>query len=224
VQLLLPSHPAVTSTLTQLPNDFLGAGLVSSPAENEVFITKASAFRSLIEAIRSHGLYDEVHARLPVVARKLVENPPFATSWMPAVAFQYLFRALWEVADEGSFCTIARDSVVTGPMKLMKPLIEGTIRLFGATPAAFYKRFPQVMESQIKGVTFTVVELTDDRAVITVTYEHLRDVPYESFLYWAAILEITNEICGRTGHNEVYVDTTDPRRNRGRLTLHWENA
>lgn len=212
----------MTSSIAQLPNDFLGAGLVSSPADNEVFITKASAFRSLIEAIRRHGLYDEVHARLPVVARKLVENPPFATAWMPAVAFQYLFRGLWEVTDEAKFSEIARDSVVTGPMKLMKPLIEGTIRLFGATPAAFYKRFPQVMESQIKGVTFTVAELVDNRAVITVTYDHLKDVPYESFLYWAAILEITNEICGRRGHNEVLVDTSEPRRNRGLLTLHWD--
>jgi hypothetical protein len=202
-------------------HEVLGAELFKDPSTASSFVTKAGAFRALIDVLRTTGRYPRIHAAADPALRPLMDQPPLPISWMPAVAFQYLFRAMWAVLDPDEFRRVSRDSVLAGPMKVMRPIIEGTLRLFGASPAAFYRRMPAIMAAQVKGIEFEFIELDDTHALLEVRYPLLFDVPEPAFIYWEAVVGHTFDICRCTGTATTEL-LDDPDRNRARITLDWQ--
>jgi hypothetical protein len=201
-------------------SEVLGAELFKDPATAASFVTKAGAFRALLDVLRREGYLGPIRAVADPAVHPLIDQPPLPISWIPAVAFQYLFRAMWAVLGPDEFRRVSRESVLAGPMKVMRPIIEGTLRLFGASPAAFYRRMPAIMAAQVKGIEFEFVELDDQHALLEVRYPLLFDVPEPAFVYWEAIIAHTYAICGCTG-TATTEQLDDPDRNRARITLDW---
>lgn len=201
-------------------DEVLGAEFFEDLADAERFVTKAGAFRALLEVLRSEGHLDRVVERASPVAQPIMREPPLQITWMPAVAFQYLFRAMWAELGPAEFRRVSQMSVMTGPMKVMRPIIEGTLRLFGASPAAFFRRMPKIMAAQLKGIEFEFIELEDRHAVLEVRYPYLHDVPIPAFVYWEAIVANTFEICGCKGSASTGA-VSGPNRNCARIVLDW---
>ena len=188
---------------------------------NEVFITRASAWRSLLEVLHTHGIHAEVRRRVPPAVGRLMDRPPLPVSWMPAVAFQFIFRALDDLVDEETFARMAHDSVVKGPLVRMKPVVEGILRLFGASPEAFLRRTGPVMETQVRGMTFELEHFEPGLATLRVVYDHLEDPPDSAFDYWRAVMEINFELCSITAKSRTErID--DAPRNAARLVYAWD--
>ena len=201
--------------------EVLGAELFKDPNDASEFVTKAGAFRALLEVLRNEGVFDQVRAAADPQVLPLIDQPPLPISWMPAIAFQYLFRAMWSVLPPDEFRRVSRGSVLAGPMKVMRPIIEGTLRLFGASPVAFFRRMPGVMAAQVKGIEFEFVVLEDDHAVLEVRYPVLVDVPEPAFVYWEAVVQNTFDICGCEGSATTELLEV-PDHNRARINLSWK--
>lgn len=199
----------------------LGAEFFKNPEDAPRFVTKASAFRSLLGVLREDQLFDVVLAHCPAEAQAIMKDPPLPIAFMPAVVFQYVFRALDAEVGLERLRDIARRSVLTGPMKVMRPIIEGTLRMFGASPTAFFRRMSQIMKPQIKGVDFDFILLEEGRATLELTYPYLHDVPDAAFVYWEAVLANTFEICGRHGSARTDRSGDTPDRNRAHIYLEW---
>ncbi len=189
----------------------LGAEFGLSKADAPRFRSKASAWRGLMAALRGRELFEGVRSRVPPEVVALMDRPPLGAAWMPAVAFQYAFRGLAGLVDDDEVQVVASESVFHGPMKVMRPLVEGSIRLFGPEPAGLFKRIPKIMAQQIEGVRFVNEEVGVKAHTISVSYEHIHDLPVACFTYWAGIFSVVFEICGIPDvESEVEID--DARR------------
>lgn len=187
---------------------------------NEVFVTRASAWRSFMEVLHQHAVFHAVRERVPPAIQRVMDRPPAPTTWMPAVTFQFVFVALDELVDGDAFARMAHDSVVKGPLLHMKPLVEGVFRLFGASPEAFLRRTKPVMETQVRGISFDVERYAAGHAVLRVTYNHLTSPPDSAFDYWRAVMEINFELCSLPVKSRTErVDT--PPNNAARLHYWW---
>jgi len=190
---------------------------------NDVFVTRASAWRSLLEVLHAHGVHDAVRARVPAAVERLMDRPPLPVSWMPAVAFQFIFRALDDLVDPDTFARMAHDSVVKGPLVRMKPVVEGILRLFGASPEAFLRRTAPMMETQVRGMTFELERFEPGEAVLRVVYDHLENPPDSAFDYWRAVMEINFELCSITVVSRTERIDAVPH-NAARLIYAWDIA
>ena len=198
----------------------LGAEFGLTPEQSAGFRSKAAAWRGLIAALEAKGYFDEVVREVPAPVRVLMKNPPLGAVWMPAIAFQYVFRALSIRLDDNGMRQLARHSLIRGPMKTMKPVIEGMLRLFGAKPINFLRRTPGVMERQLEGVKFEFFESqSENEASMHIDYYLLRDLPRECFTYWEGVFTTVFDICGIDDFStEVEIE---PGRHAATIRFRW---
>lgn len=187
---------------------------------NERFVTRASAWRSLMEVLHQHAVFHAVRERVPPAIGRLMDRPPPTIAWMPAVTFQFVFVALDELVDRDTFARMAHDSVVKGPLVRMKPVVEGVLRIFGASPEAFLRRTQPVMETQVRGLSFELERYATGHAVLCVRYDLLESPPDSAFDYWRAVMEINFELCSLAVKSRTErIDA--PPHNAARLHYWW---
>lgn len=192
-------------------------GLSAEDAPN--FRSKAMAWRGLMSALHAKGLFEEVLAVVPAPVQRYMQKPPLGISWMPAIAFQYVFRALEGQVSAEQMQELAHMSILRGPFKAMSSVVEGMLRLFGSKPEAFLERLPKVMAQQLEGVTFEVEKLAERSVRMMVRYEYVEDLPPACFAYWVGVLTVTFEICGISdGRTELAIDD---RGRTGMIHFHW---
>lgn len=192
----------------------------SNPNVNREFIMKGHALRGVIRALETTGELVEVRRRVPSPILRYIDHPPLPSAWMPAIVFQFVFSAL-EPYGEGFIRQLGRDSIMNGPIKYARPIVEGTLRLFGASPMAFFERTPSIMTNSIRGVRFDCESRGVDQVRMTVVYEHLHDVSDVSFAYWQGTLGITLELCGKTLVEHRMLRSDQPPRNEAGLLIAW---
>jgi hypothetical protein len=172
------------------------AGLHLRPDWETGFVSKATAFRGLLEAVADAGVAHEVRQAASPELLPWLTEPPLGSAWMPAVVFQPVFAAVDRVGGEDLLRRIAAASMRQGAMRVMQPLVEGMLRLFGASPAAFYQRLPGILANQLKGVEFTVREASERHVLMTVRYAYLQEAPRPGFVYWEGVLQTPVTLCG----------------------------
>lgn len=203
-------------------DESLGADLGWSKEDLDGYRAKGGAFRGLTHAIGEAGLRERVLAGLPSASRAIYDKPPLSVAWMPGVHFQYVLRALDEIGGEELVRKMGLSSMLHGPVNFMRPLIEGTLRLFGATPHAFFARVPSIMAGQVDGMTFEYGKEGPERAMITVRFDELRDLPPRTWWYWEGAFSSTFELCKVEGSCRAK-PTDSPRRNEAKITATWSS-
>jgi hypothetical protein len=211
-----PRRPLLRSCL---PRGF-GAELASIDDVNERFVTRGIALRGLAAALEHLGLYDRVAARLSAPVRELLDDPPLAIGWTPAVVVQYVLRATREVGGLDAVRSVGEQATVLGPLKPMWPVVEGLFRLLGRTPWSILRRLPETLAGSLTGTTFVVAEPTATTAAITVTYEWLHDVPLEAFVYWEGAFVVAPRLCRAPATTRTTM-LDSPKRNAARIDVEW---
>ena len=130
----------------------LGADFGWSEQALESYQAKAGAFRGLVHAVGEQGLRERVLIGLPSESRAVFDKPPLSVSFMPGVHFQYVLRELDEIGGHDLVREMGLSSMLKGTVNMMRPLIEGTLRMFGATPHAFFRKVPSIMANQVTGM------------------------------------------------------------------------
>jgi len=198
----------------------LGADFGWSEADVATYRAKAGAFRGLVHALGEAGLRERVLVGLPAETRAICDKPPLSVAWMPGIHFQYVLRELHEIGGDELVRKMGLSSMLHGPVNMMRPLIEGTLRLFGATPHAFFSRVPSIMAGQVDGMVFVYEDQGPSQAALTVLFEALDNVPPRTWPYWEGVFSSTFELCKVQGECEA-VPTDDRRKREAIITAKW---
>jgi uncharacterized protein (DUF2267 family) len=177
----------------------LGARYGWSSEQVEAFRMKASALRGMLDAIADRPDAAAIRAELPGPIAALFDDPPPAVRKIAAVQLQYLLEAVERVAGPDGLRETAQASVIRGPLKTMRPFIEGVLRLFGQSPKGLLLRVPQVMAQQLEGMSFTSEATDEFTCVIAIRNEVLPTMPRRTWTYWEGVLATTYALCGTRG-------------------------
>ena len=189
---------------------YLGAEFGWPRAACERSMSKASAYRGLVGAVADRGMTEAVARQLPEAARETFLQPPLSVTYIPSVHFHLVMKAIDAAGGHELLRDIGRDSILQGPVSMMRPLIEGTLRLFEASPAAFYKMMPKIIGNQAQDMTLRF-EKTGARACeLLVQFDVFDHMPPRAWVYWEGVLLAIYDLCSVEGTCTA-TPTDDPR-------------
>ena len=200
--------------------DTFGAEFGLDPESAPLFRTKASAWRGLISALEAEDLMAAAHEGVPPEVQDLLRSPPAGGVWVPAVAFQYVFRALDAQVDDEQMRVIARHSMQHGTMPILRPVIESLLRIMGTNPGGLIKRLPKVAHQQLQGIRLEIHDVQDRSFRARLEYEHVNGLPRATFTFWQGVLWAVFDVCGVTP-SDVHM-SIDQQRSTCEYEFHWE--
>ncbi len=131
--------------------------LVFAALESERVELREGARGSFLKAYREwlvqHGLLAQVLARMPANARPMLETPPPATTFVPLAVFDHVVRGLAASAPEAALERMGYESTRNSIGPTLEPIIQGVIRVFGATPSAIFGRLELTLRWGFRGVS-----------------------------------------------------------------------
>lgn len=104
---------------------------------------------------------------------------------------------------------------------MIKPVIEGVLRVFGATPSALFRRMDLMGGSTLRGVAFRYEEYGPRSAFMEADI-YGPEVPLSRFVRFNAAYEIMIELCGgKPKVADPVVVVRAPWGSRARCDLAW---
>ncbi len=176
--------------------DTFGAEFGLDPDMAPMFRTKASAWRGLISALEAEALFEGAVAAVPPEVEELLREPPAGGVWIPAVAFQYVFRALDAQVDDARMRVIAGHAMRHGSLPVLRPVVESLLRIMGSNPGKMMRRLPKVVNQQIQGMKLEVADIQPRSFRARLEYEFVNGLPRATFTFWQGILWAVFDICG----------------------------
>ena len=160
---------------------------------------KGSLIRGYAKWLKDNGYYDRVLSRASGAARSRLLDPPFVTDWVASDEQFAVLDAVFAVGGDALLRAMVRGSAQTGVLKLLEPLIQGVVRVFGRTPAAVLSRLPSIRKNIVRGVDFRITT-TSDRSALVEAISQREPLSAHSALAWAASIE---SMCMTLGFDTV---------------------
>ncbi len=151
-----------------------------------------------MRSIQSMGLLEEVRPRVSPETRKLLDNPPLAGVWMDGFAVEDLNLAVSQLRGLDILPAISARAMATGMTPILRPVVEGMMRLFGMSPAALFSRLPTISRSSVRGIEFMWKGETDQTGVMAVRLPR-PDAGLHVLYPFCGSFEHTCAVCGRKG-------------------------
>ena len=82
---------------------------------------------------------------------------------------------------------------------LLRPLIEGILRLFGTSPATIFSRLELLTRTNLRGCEFKWRAETETSGEIEVRFVSRRQLPRRAFISFVGSFEVVLELCGKKG-------------------------
>jgi hypothetical protein len=160
-------------------------------------LTKASVLRGYIDQLHTIGLFEPVCARVPPDTRELLQHPPHMTEWYSGHHSRAIFEALGAETDARTVRRMTRNSLNTSFFLIMRPVIQGLLRLFGASPRSLFAHAEQALRGSVRGIRY-VYRDCDAKAGIM---EYYTVVPWTEMAAeaWAGTAEAVLDVCGVEG-------------------------
>src|SRR5581483_673549 len=159
---------------------------------------KGAALRAYVKDLARKGWLAAVKARVGEPTRALLDAPPPSSSWMDGEPIELLMAAVDELHGEDAVRQLSHDAN-SEMVPLLRPLIEGTLRLFGASPATIFSRLELLTRNSLRGCEFKWRAETDASGEIEVHFVSRRQLPRRSFVSFVGSFEVVIELCGKKG-------------------------
>jgi hypothetical protein len=182
---------------------------------------KAGMIRGIVEALRREGLYEQVRAKVPPSVAALLDNPPPASVWIENSQVEPLHVAMYEVAGAAGVRRIGRAAVTLGLFPFVKVVIDGFLRLFGATPHTLLSRMGDLSKTSTRGIEYEYVRTSDRSARLLIRYVAQKNVPISVFSIAAGGFESMLDATGVKGTVSDPVVVDDGRANSATFTIEW---
>jgi hypothetical protein len=163
--------------------------------------TKGSVVREHIAAIAEEGVLDQVARRLPTRTLPVLRDLPIATSWLEYYVLDDILTAYAVVCGEDRVKPLARRAAARYA-GYARPLIEGTLRLFGTSPAALLSRMDLIARTSSRGAEYLYTPTSVDSGTLDVRSVGREPPSRAMILAMEAGLELIMEMCGK-GHGRV---------------------
>lgn len=132
----------------------------------------------------------------------MTEQLPLDSSWIGTEEIEELAIAVHALHGPEGVRRMARESLNQSVIPLLKIVIEGFIRLFGATPATLLSRMGHMTASTAKGVEYVWTSTGPNSGTLLIVYPGRKQVPIEMFIGTAGSLETTFDLCRVRGRVE----------------------
>jgi hypothetical protein len=165
-------------------------------------VSKGSLIRGYIEYLHANGLYQMVYEQVPAETQAIMRNPPTIREWCAVRHPRAIFEVLGTHAGPSAVRKMTRSSLNTSFFNLLRPMIQGLMRLFGGSPRALFSHGDVSLRGVIRGVRFAYRDAGDKEGVM----EYHASMPWTPLAAeaWAGSCEAVIDFCGAEG--EVAVD------------------
>ena len=183
---------------------------------------KASVLRGYASVLQTRGELDAVLAGVTPAARGIIVRPPISTLWMDPEPVDEIMAAVEARGGLPAVKRLARAGLELVVVPLLRPIIEGLLRIFGASPSVLFRRMDLMSASTLRGVAFTYTEHTARAATIDADI-YGPAVPMSRFVRFTAAYELMIELCGgKPRVSDPVLVAQGPWGSRARCELAWE--
>lgn len=156
---------------------------------------KAAALHGTIETLRSKGLFDKVRAKVSPSTRAMLDEPPLRTAWVRCADLAEIDTAVLELKGPVFLRAFSRDAAMVGAVPAFMSLIQGMLRLFGASPSSLLERITPLLTNQTHNIAHSYDRVSERHGRFTTRYEGSEHVPDAMLVAFSGVLEIIFELC-----------------------------
>lgn len=179
---------------------------------------KGSLFRGYTKWLEDKRHLEAVRDAASPFVRARLDDPPIATEWIASTMQNGLLDAVHAVGGDELVRTMIRGSIGGGVLKLLEPLIQGIVRVFGRTPVAILSRLESVRVNVVRGVRFEY-EPTSASSGVVIARSLSEPFGEHSALAWASSIEAVCELVGFRSARTAFELSADRR--VARIRVRW---
>jgi hypothetical protein len=162
---------------------------------------KGSLVRAYLGEIERLQLTSAVSARVSDGTRFMMEDPPLANQWVDALVIEEMMSAVDSLRGAEAVRGVTRSGLDKGIKPLMRPVVSGFLRLFGATPHTLMSRFSQFTRTNVRGMEFEWVKESERAGTLRLQFPRAH-VPRSAFIGFESGISIICELCAVRGNIE----------------------
>lgn len=189
------------------------------PVETVEPAVKGAVMRGFAAALRREGVFDKVRAFVSDDAGELLDNPPPASAWIERRRVLPIYLAIERVGGLPLTRKITREAVLLGLIPVVRLMVDGFLRLFGATPHTILSRMNDLSKSSGRGSEYEYVRTSDHSGTLTVRYVAERNVAPCVYAVAAGGFEAMLDVVGVKGTVGEPVTIAD---NAVRFVIEWK--
>ncbi len=159
---------------------------------------KGATLRAYLRVLERDRSFAAVRAKVSPESRALFDAPPPASSWMDASTLEEIMDAVYATGGDAAVRQLSHAAQET-LIPLLSPLIEGALRLFGASPATLFARLGLLTRTSLRGVDFKWTPKGPHHGDVEVHFVERQAVPRRAFVSFAASFELVLKLCSKTG-------------------------
>jgi hypothetical protein len=150
--------------------------------------------RGYVQTLEREGLLAAVRAAVPESTRKLIDKPPLVVSTVSGTVLDDLLLALEQERRPGAPRAIARRTGNDSFGPVLKPLLQGRMRMFGSSPATLFARAGQLSALMVREVDFDFRSTGDAAGTLAAPFPSAP--PRATFAAWEGICEFIRDFSG----------------------------
>jgi hypothetical protein len=178
---------------------------------------KGSTLRSYVEVLQRERRREAVMERVPPETAALIATPPLASTWVDWLHVVHITRAVEALSGLQGVRDFARKMIDEAKKPHLR-LLEGLLRLFGASPASIFQRMNDLVKGTIENQEFIYTPLSERSGVMEMRYFIDDEVPHCIHISAMSTLQAILDVCGAKG-TIGYPDLVGP--NRVAYKIHW---
>jgi hypothetical protein len=156
-----------------------------------------SVLRSHVEELHRSGRFAGVRAGASESLVALLDHPRDAQAWMDAAPFDELNAVVHGLHGRAGLRELLQHVMKSGFAKVLEPIIQLALTVFGATPASILGRSDTLLAVNTRGVWMKWASASATSGTVRVYCDD--NVPPISWIAWEGILTHVVELAGASG-------------------------
>ncbi|MGZ6142408.1 MAG: hypothetical protein ACXWLM_03665 [Myxococcales bacterium] len=153
--------------------------------------------RSYATGLQKKGWLDGVLARVPPDSAKLLQKPPLPLSWVDAPLVDAIASAIAAAHGRDALRDLLHGAMQDSMGPILKPLVTGTLALFGGGPETLFARLDLFATTLTRGVTFSWTPADGKSGTILIAHDE--PAPDAIYAAWEGSLLFTFDVTGAKG-------------------------
>jgi hypothetical protein len=193
---------------------------LTHPAKADLSV-KAFVLRAYINELKVANLFEVVLGKVDPGTRQVLLDPPPGSSWIDSRHTDGIGEVASEIIGLQRWRKISHDAVINSMIPVLRVVVEGFVRLFGATPATLLARLTRITSTSQRGVEYDYQASSNRSGVLIVRYYERRDVPLSTFYSCAGGIDTIFDICHTPGTIGDPQRIDDGKGNAVRIEVKW---
>ncbi len=181
---------------------------------------RARMFASYVTYLRNQGHFDIVRARLQAETIELCEDGP-ASGWVNATYFADLCDAVGALFGAAEVRQMTKWATKTTTFVILRPIIQGIVNVFGATPLTFLTHLDIGTQSVSKGFRTKFSATSDHGGELVLHSAYVTETAMTSET-WSAVFEEVIALSGSLSTVECLGRTMRGPHSESHFQVAWE--